>query len=96
MFIAGKWEEAAGGRRFSVTNPANGEVLADVADGGAQDAARAIDAAFDAFPGWAGATAYPRIIDPTPMRDQSGRPGSLQNPEAPSRSVSTGVDNLAW
>ena len=33
MFIAGKWEEAAGGRRFDVTNPFNGEVIADVADG---------------------------------------------------------------
>ena len=60
MFIAGKWEEAAGGGRFEVTNPANGDVLADVADGGRDDAARAIDAAADAFPGWAGATAYDR------------------------------------
>jgi succinate-semialdehyde dehydrogenase / glutarate-semialdehyde dehydrogenase len=60
MFIAGKWEEAAGGRRFEVTNPATGEVLAEVADGGREDAARAIDAAVDAFPGWAGATAYDR------------------------------------
>lgn len=60
MFIAGNWEEAAGGGRFEVTNPADGDVLADVADGGGQDAARAIDAAADAFPGWAGATAYDR------------------------------------
>jgi succinate-semialdehyde dehydrogenase / glutarate-semialdehyde dehydrogenase len=60
MFIAGKWEEAAGGRRFDVTNPFNGEVIADVADGGREDAARAIDAAADAFPGWSGATAYDR------------------------------------
>lgn len=60
MFIAGKWEEAANGGRFEVTNPANGEVIADVADGGRDDAARAIDAASDAFPVWAGATAYDR------------------------------------
>ncbi len=60
MFIAGKWEEAVGGGRFEVTNPFNGEALADVADGGREDAARAIDAAADAFPGWAGATAYDR------------------------------------
>ncbi len=60
MFIAGNWEEAAGGGRFEVTNPADGDVLADVADGGGQDAARAIDAAADAFPSWAGATVYDR------------------------------------
>jgi succinate-semialdehyde dehydrogenase/glutarate-semialdehyde dehydrogenase len=60
MFIAGKWEGAAGGRRFDVTNPANGDVITDVADGRRADAARAIDAAAEAFPAWAAATAYDR------------------------------------
>ncbi len=60
MFIDGEWCEALGGRRFKVSNPATGEVIADVADGGRDDALRAIDAAHAAFAGWAGMTAYER------------------------------------
>ena len=60
MFINGEWCDAASGKRFEVTNPATGEVLADVADGGQADAARAIDAAHAAFAGWSGMTAYDR------------------------------------
>ena len=60
MFIDGVWCEAAGGGRFRVTNPANGEIVGDVPDGGGADAIRAIDAAERAFDGWAGLTAYDR------------------------------------
>lgn len=60
MFINGEWCEAANGARFDVTNPANGEVLGNVPDGGQADASRAIDAAAEAFPGWAGRTAFER------------------------------------
>lgn len=60
MFINGEWGEAASGKRFEVTNPATGEVIADVADGGQEDAARAIEAAHAAFAGWSGLTAYDR------------------------------------
>ena len=60
MFIDGVWCEAAGGGRFRVTNPANGETVGDVPDGGGADAVRAIDAAERAFAGWAGQTAYDR------------------------------------
>ena len=60
MFINGEWCEAAGGKTFEVTNPATGEKIADVADGGQADAARAIDAAHEAFAGWSGMTAYDR------------------------------------
>jgi succinate-semialdehyde dehydrogenase / glutarate-semialdehyde dehydrogenase len=60
MFIKGEWCEAAGGKRFEVTNPATGEVITEVADGGREDAARAIDAASAAFAGWSGMTAYDR------------------------------------
>ena len=60
MFINGAWCEAAGGKTFEVTNPATGEKIADVADGGRADAARAIDAAHEAFTGWSGMTAYDR------------------------------------
>ena len=60
MFINGKWCDAASGKRFAVTNPANGDLLAEVADGGQPDAARAIEAAHNAFAGWSGMTAYDR------------------------------------
>ncbi len=60
MFIDGEWCEAAGGKSFEVTNPATGEKIADVADGGQADAARAIEAAHAAFAGWSGMTAYDR------------------------------------
>jgi succinate-semialdehyde dehydrogenase/glutarate-semialdehyde dehydrogenase len=60
MFIDGAWCEAAGGGTFPVTNPASGEKIADVADGGQADAARAIAAAEKAFAGWAAMTAYDR------------------------------------
>lgn len=60
MYIDGEWTEAKGGATFPVTNPATGEKVADVADGGRDDAKRAIDAAHAAFPGWSGRTAYER------------------------------------
>lgn len=60
MFIDGKWIAAEGGRTFAVTNPATGEKLGDVPDGGGAEAKAAIDAASRAFPGWAGLTAYQR------------------------------------
>lgn len=60
MFINGDWCDAASGKRFVVTNPANGDILAEVADGGQPDAARAIEAAHNAFAGWSGMTAYDR------------------------------------
>jgi succinate-semialdehyde dehydrogenase/glutarate-semialdehyde dehydrogenase len=51
-FIDGKWIAAASGKRFGVTNPATGEVIADVADSAAADARAATDAAARAFPAW--------------------------------------------
>ena len=60
MFIDGEWCEAAGGGTFEVANPATGEKIADVPDGGKADAARAIAAADAAFAGWSGMTAYDR------------------------------------
>lgn len=60
MYINGEWCEAANGARFEVTNPATGEVIGSVPDGGRADTVRAIDAAADAFPAWAGRTAFER------------------------------------
>ncbi len=58
MYIDGKWLQAE--REFAVFNPANGEQIGSVADGGAADAQRAIAAAAAAFPGWVAAGAYAR------------------------------------
>ncbi|MEO0679570.1 MAG: NAD-dependent succinate-semialdehyde dehydrogenase [Pseudomonadota bacterium] len=60
MFIDGEWRAARGGGRFAVTNPADGAVLGDVPDGGAEDARDAVAAAERAFADWAGTTAYQR------------------------------------
>ena len=60
MFIDGVRAEAEGGGVFAVADPATGETVGQVPDGGRAEAARAIAAAKQAFPGWAGLTAYER------------------------------------
>jgi succinate-semialdehyde dehydrogenase/glutarate-semialdehyde dehydrogenase len=60
MYINGEWADAANGRVFDVTNPANGEVIGQVPAGGAADADRAIAAADAAFADWSATTAYER------------------------------------
>ena len=60
MFIDGNWVDAASGATFAVTNPATGEEIGTVPDGGADDATAAIDAADAAFGPWASTTAYER------------------------------------
>jgi len=49
MLIDGKWVEAASGKTFETFNPANGEVLARVAEGNHEDVDRAVKAARRAF-----------------------------------------------
>ena len=51
MLIDGKWVEAASGKTFDSINPATGEVLAQVAEGDAEDIRRAVAAARRAFNG---------------------------------------------
>ena len=51
-YIGGRWCEADNGTGFQVTNPATGEVLAQVPDMGALETRRAIEAAKAAWPGW--------------------------------------------
>jgi succinate-semialdehyde dehydrogenase/glutarate-semialdehyde dehydrogenase len=60
MFVDGEWIEAGEGGTFAVADPATGEVIADVADGGPAEASRAVEAAHRAFPGWAAMTARER------------------------------------
>ncbi|HEY2421817.1 MAG TPA: aldehyde dehydrogenase family protein [Neobacillus sp.] len=49
LFINGRWEQASSGETFDVCNPANGELVARVAKGSAEDVERAVTAARDAF-----------------------------------------------
>lgn len=60
MFIDGKWSAAEGGKTFDVFNPANGETISQVPDGGEAEAVRAIEAAERAFADWSQTTAYQR------------------------------------
>ncbi|SFI65520.1 NAD-dependent succinate-semialdehyde dehydrogenase [Thermoflavimicrobium dichotomicum] len=60
LLIDGEWVPAINKKSFKVTNPANGEVIGTVADGSADDAIKAIDAADRAFPVWAAKTAKER------------------------------------
>jgi succinate-semialdehyde dehydrogenase/glutarate-semialdehyde dehydrogenase len=52
--------DATGGGAFAVHNPANGEVLAEVADGSPEDAVRALDAAVAVQAQWAATPARER------------------------------------
>ena len=49
LFINGQWCDAASGKTFETPNPATGETLARVAEGGAEDIDRAVRAARRAF-----------------------------------------------
>ncbi|MDG0027737.1 NAD-dependent succinate-semialdehyde dehydrogenase [Trinickia sp. Y13] len=51
-FIGGRWLPAADGARFAVTDPADGALIAEVADSHAADARAATDAAAAALPAW--------------------------------------------
>ncbi len=53
QFLAGDWTPADSGRTFEDRDPYTGEVVAEVAAGGREDAQRAVQAAAEAFAGWA-------------------------------------------
>lgn len=57
-YINGQW--VGSDRSFAVTNPATGETIGSVADGGTAEAEAAVAAADTAFPSWSGLTAYER------------------------------------
>lgn len=60
MLIDGQWLDPNANKNFTVTNPANGDAIAQVVDGGRDEALAAIEAAHAAFPMWAGKTAFER------------------------------------
>jgi succinate-semialdehyde dehydrogenase/glutarate-semialdehyde dehydrogenase len=59
-YIDGNWVKAAGNALFAVTNPADGELIIEVADCGAAETETAIAAADRALVGWRGKTAKER------------------------------------
>jgi succinate-semialdehyde dehydrogenase/glutarate-semialdehyde dehydrogenase len=59
-FIDGQWVGADSGAVFAVTDPANGAKIVEVADMGAAETRRAIDAAARALPAWRAKTAKER------------------------------------
>ena len=59
-YIDGQWVDAEDGRKLSVTNPATGEVLAEIASVGAVETRRAIEAAEAALPEWRARSAKSR------------------------------------
>src|SRR5215204_840426 len=59
-YIDGQWVTGADGATFPVTDPADGSVLAKVADCRLEQTRAAIDAADAALPGWRGRTAKER------------------------------------
>ena len=60
LFIDGQWRAAASKSTFPVTNPATGELLAEVSDASVDDVRAAIAAADAALPAWSKRTAYER------------------------------------
>jgi len=59
-FVAGDWVNADDGKTFAVTNPARGDVIAQVADLSRAEVARAIAAANTAMKDWAARTGKER------------------------------------
>jgi len=53
LFIGGTWRAASEGGRFDVTDPATGDVIAQVADASAEDGLAAVAAAHEAGKSWA-------------------------------------------
>ena len=52
LFIGGKFLDPKSGKSFKTINPATEEPIAEVADAGAADVTRAVEAARKAFPKW--------------------------------------------
>src|SRR5262245_34974148 len=53
LYIGGKWRKSSDGQRFDVIDPATENKVASVASATVEDAKAAVDAASDAFEGWA-------------------------------------------
>jgi len=106
MYIDGQWTHAEGNAVFDVFNPASGEKIGEVPDGGHEDAARAVDAAGRAFKTWSTLTAYQRskyLYDAhrlmTERIDQLARVMTAEQGKplkAARKEVQYGADFLLW
>ncbi|MFV0293923.1 MAG: NAD-dependent succinate-semialdehyde dehydrogenase [Paracoccus sp. (in: a-proteobacteria)] len=61
-YVAGEWIHADDGKTFPVTNPARGDVIAEVADLSRTEVTRAISAANNAMKDWTARTAKERAL----------------------------------
>jgi acyl-CoA reductase-like NAD-dependent aldehyde dehydrogenase len=52
FLVGGRRPQAHGGKTFTTTSPYSGDVIAEVPDGSAEDAGRAVEAALAAAPAW--------------------------------------------
>jgi acyl-CoA reductase-like NAD-dependent aldehyde dehydrogenase len=60
MYVAGEWTDGESGARTEAKSPSTGEVIGTVPEGTREDVRRAIEAANEAWPGWAARSAFER------------------------------------
>ncbi|MEU9504363.1 aldehyde dehydrogenase family protein [Streptomyces sp. NPDC048196] len=70
MYIDGSWRPAEGRGTIEVVNPADGQVIANVPAGSAEDVDAAVRAARAALPGWAATPPQERAARLAALRDQ--------------------------
>jgi len=74
-YAAGAWRDAASGQVFAVREPYTGQVYAEVAACGPDDARLAVQAAAEAFPAWSDTTPWrTRPLLPQGRRDRQEAP----------------------
>ena len=61
-YVNGQWCAARSGDLVSVTDPASGDIVGDVASMSSEESAAAVDAAQVAFPGWSGLLPQERSV----------------------------------
>ncbi len=61
-YVNGSWRSARSGDSFSVTDPASGDIIGDVASMSAEESVSALDAAQIAFSGWSGLLPQERSV----------------------------------
>ena len=106
MYVGGAWVRAADGKTMRVTNPATGELLAELPDAGRDDVWRAVDVAAKAFRSWAAQPALERgkILRRvyelmTEQRDDLARLVTLENGkpfEEAKREVAFATGYFSW
>src|SRR5687767_11031129 len=69
MFVNGGWVDSVSGSTRTIASPATGEVLGEVAEGGAEDVDNAVAAAKAAFETWYDATPGERMATLLKMAD---------------------------